>query len=166
MRTFIKIVSIALLTTSSWNAFAQPTNQSQLNTGLKQVIIYRYDPGRKKDHKVKAIALLGDKCYYFKKVPKIQIGKPISPDNGKYISDANLNTFISSLTFKNFENVNRQNCNCKAISEDTFVVEISPDGKPGNRKIFYVPVLNECPKDSPCTVIGTIYGFFIKLKRK
>jgi hypothetical protein len=166
MSIFIKIVSTVLLTISSWNAFAQADNQPQSNINSKQVVIFRYNPHRKKDHKVKAIALLATKCYYFKKVPEAQIGKPLSltTNKGKYIPDAAMSTFMGNLTFKNFENIKKQECNCGAVSEETYVVEINPDGKPGNKKIFYVPVVSACPDSSPCAVIGTISDFFLKLK--
>jgi hypothetical protein len=166
MSTYIKIASIVLLTISTWNAFAQSGSQSKSNTNSKQVVIFRYDPHRKKDHKVKAIALLAAKCYYFKKVPEVQIGKPLSPDKGKYIPDATITNFMSKLTAKNFDNINKRECNCGGISEDSFVIEISPDGKPGNKKIFYVPVVSACPENSPCAAIGTISDFFLKLKQK
>jgi hypothetical protein len=166
MSIFIKIVSTALLIISTGNAFAQAGSQSPSNISSKLVVIYRYNPHHKKDHKVKAIALLAAKCYYFKKVPHAQIGKPLSAENGKYIADAAMNNFMSKLTAKDFENINKRECNCGCISEETYVVEISPDVQPGSKKIFYVPVVNNCPANSPCAVIGTITDFFAKLKQK
>ncbi|QEM09250.1 hypothetical protein [Mucilaginibacter rubeus] len=166
MSIFIKIVSTALLIISAGDAFAQAGNQSPSNINSKLVVIFRYNPHHKKDHKVKAIALLATKCYYFKKVPHVQIGKLLSPENGKYIADAAMTSFMSKLTAKNFENIKKQDCNCGDISEETYVVEISPDGQPGNRRIFYVPVVNSCPANSPCAVLGTITDFFSKLKKK
>ncbi|WP_426586042.1 hypothetical protein [Mucilaginibacter sp. R-33] len=166
MSIFIKIVSTVLFIISTGNSFAQTASQSPSNLNSKQVIIYRYNPHHKKDHKVKAITLLAAKCYYFKKVPHAQIGKPLSVENGKYIADAAMNNFMSKLTAKNFENINKQECNCGGISEETYVVEISPDGQPGSRRIFYVPVVSNCPANSPCAVIGTITDFFAKLKQK
>lgn len=155
-----------MLIISTGNAFAQAGSQSLSNTSSKLVVIFRYNPHHKKDHKVKAIAFLAAKCYYFKKVPHVQIGKPLSAENGKYIADATMNNFMSKLTAKNFENINKRECNCGGISEETYVVEISPDGQAASRRIFYVPVVNNCPTDSPCAVIGTITGFFAKLKQK
>jgi len=166
MSIFLKIVSTALLIISTGNTFAQAGSQSPSNINSKLVVIYRYDPDRKKDHKVKAIALLAAKCYYFKKLPHTQIGKPLSTENGKYIADAAINNFMSMLTAKSFGNINKQECNCGGISDDTFVVEISPDGQPGNKKIFYIPKVANCPADSPCAVIDTITGIFLKLKQK
>lgn len=72
---------------------------------------------------------------------------------------------MSNLTAKNFENINKRECNCGGISEETYVIEISPDGQSGNRKIFYVPVVSNCLVNSPCAIIGTITGFFSKLKQ-
>lgn len=155
-----------MLIISTENAFAQAGSPSSSNISSKQVIIYRYNPHHKKDHKVKAIALLAAKCYYFKKVPHVQIGKPLSAENGKYIADATMNNFMSKLTAKNFENINKRECNCGGISEETYVVEINPDGQAGSRRIFYVPVVSNCPANSPCAVIGAITGFFVKLKQK
>ncbi|UOE47266.1 hypothetical protein MTO98_22945 [Mucilaginibacter sp. SMC90] len=166
MSIFIKIVSTALLIISTGNVFAQAGSQSQSNINSKFVVIYRYNPHHKKDHKVKAIALLAAKCYYFKKVLHVQIGKPLSAENGKYIADADMTKFMGNLTAKNFESINKRECNCGGVSEETYVVEISPDGQPGNRKIFYVPVVNNCPANSPCAVIATITGFFSKLRQK
>jgi hypothetical protein len=166
MSIFIKIVSTALLTISTGSAFAQTGSQSSSNINSKQVVIYRYNPHRKKDHKVKAIALLGAKCYYFKKVPHIQIGKPLLAEKGRYVADADMTKFMSNLTAKNFENINKRECNCGSISEDTYVIEVSPDGRPADKKIFYVPVVTNCPVNSPCAVIGTISDFFSKLKQK
>ncbi|WP_431198778.1 hypothetical protein ACQ86K_21840 [Mucilaginibacter sp. P19] len=166
MSIFIKIISTALLILSTGNTFVQAGSSSPLNINSKQVIIYRYNPHHKKDHKVKAIALLAAKCYYFKKVPHAQIGKPLSAENGKYIADAAMLNFMNKLTAKNFENINKRECNCDGISEETYVVEISPDGQAASRRIFYVPVVSNCPANSPCAVIGTITGFFLKLKQK
>ncbi|HEX8019722.1 hypothetical protein [Mucilaginibacter sp.] len=166
MSIYIKLVSTTLLIISTGSSFAQTGSQSSSNINSKQVVIYRYNPHHKKDHKVKAIALLAAKCYYFKKVPHVQIGKPLSAEKGKYIADAAMSNFMSKLTAKNFENINKRECNCGGISEETYVVEISPDGQPGNRRIFYVPVVTNCPANSPCAVIGTITDFFSKLKQK
>lgn len=166
MSIFIKIVSAALLIISTGNTFAQANGQSSSNTNSKLVVIFRYNPHHKKDHKVKAIALLAAKCYYFKKVPHLQIGKPLSAENGKYITDAAMTSFMSKLTAKDFENINKRECNCGGISEETYVVEINPDGQPGSRRIFYVPVVNSCPTNSPCAVLGAITNFFSKLKKK
>jgi len=166
MSIFIKIISKALLIISTGNAFAQAANQSPSNISSKQVVIYRYNPHNKKDHKVKAIALSAAKCYYFKKIPHAQIGKPLLAENGKYIADAAMTNFMSKLTAKNFENINKRECNCGGMSEETYVVEISPDGQPAGRRIFYVPVVSNCPANSPCAVIGTITDFFAKLKQK
>ncbi|WP_161964499.1 hypothetical protein [Mucilaginibacter endophyticus] len=166
MSIFIKTISTALLIISTGNTFAQAGSQSPSNINSKLVVIYRYDPDRKKDHKVKAIALLAAKCYYFKKLPHTQIGKPLSAENGKYIADVTITKFMSNLTAKNFESINKKDCNCGGISDDTFVVEISPDGQPGNKKIFYVPKVANCPANSPCAVIDAITGIFLKLKQK
>jgi len=166
MSIFVNIVSTALLIISTGNAFAQAANQSPSNISSKLVVIYRCNPHHKKDHKVKAIALLAAKCYYFKKVPHAQIGKPLSAENGKYMADAAMNNFMNKLTAKNFENINKRECNCGGMSEETYVVEISPDGQAGSRRIFYVPVVSNCPVNSPCAIIGTITGFFSKLKQK
>ncbi|SDI28384.1 hypothetical protein ACRQ5D_32115 [Mucilaginibacter sp. P25] len=166
MSIFIKIVSTALLIISTGNPFAKTGSQSPSNISSKSVVIYRYNPHHKKDHKVKAIALLDTKCYYFKKVPHLQIGKPLSAENGKYIADATMNNFMSKLTAKNFENINKRECNCGGMSEETYVIEISPDGQAASRRIFYVPVVNNCPANSSCAVIGTITDFFAKLKQK
>ncbi|WP_413666860.1 hypothetical protein ACEN9X_20295 [Mucilaginibacter sp. Mucisp86] len=166
MSIFIKILSTALLILSTGNVFAQTGSQSSSNINSKQVVIYRYNPHHKKDHKVKAIAFLAAKCYYFKKVPHAQIGKPLSAENGKYITDADMTKFMNNLTAKNFENINKRECNCGGINEETYVVEISPDGQSAGKKIFYVPVVTNCPANSPCAVIGTITGFFSKLKQK
>ncbi len=155
-----------MLIISTGNTFAQAGSQSPSNINSKLVVIYRYDPDRKKDHKVKAIALLAAKCYYFKKLPHTQIGKPLSAENGKYIADVTITKFMSNLTAKNFESINKKDCNCGGISDDTFVVEISPDGQPGNKKIFYVPKVANCPANSPCAVIDAITGIFLKLKQK
>ncbi len=166
MSIFIKTVSTALLIISTGSAFAQTGSQSPSNINSKQVVIYRYNPHRKKDHKVKAIALLATKCYYFKKVPHLQIGKPVSAEKGRYVADADMTKFMSNLTAKKFENINKRECNCGGISEDTYVIEIGPDGRSTGKKIFYVPVVSNCPANSPCAVIGTITGFFSKLKQK
>lgn len=166
MSIFIKIVSTALLIISTGNTFGQAASPSPSNTNSKFVVIFRYNPHHKKDHKVKAIALLAAKCYYFKKVPHVQIGKPLSPENGKYIADAAMTNFMSKLTTKNFENINKRECNCGGVSEETYVVEINPDGQAGSRRIFYVPVVSNCPANSPCAVIGAITGFLVKLKQK
>jgi len=166
MSIFIKTISTALLIISTGNAFARTAGQSPSNISSKEVIIYRYNPHHKKDHKVKAIALLAAKCYYFKKLPHTQIGKPLSAEDGKYIDDASMASFLSKLTAKNFENINKRECYCGGVTEETYVVEISPDGQPGSRRIFYVPVVNNCPANSSCAVLGTITGFFSKLKKK
>ncbi|MFC0513617.1 hypothetical protein ACFFGT_05375 [Mucilaginibacter angelicae] len=165
MSIFIKIVSTALLIISTGSSFAQTDGQTQSNINSKQVVIYRYNPHHKKDHKVKAIAFLAAKCYYFKKVPHVQIGKPLSAEKGRYIADAVMTKFMGNLTAKNFENVNKRECNCGGISEETYVIEISPDGRSAGKKVFYVPVVSNCPVNSPCAVIGTITDFFSKLKQ-
>ena len=165
MSIFIKIVSTALLIISTGSSFAQTGSQSPSNINPKQVVIYRYNPHHKKDHKVKAIAFFAAKCYYFKKVPHVQIGKPLSAEKGRYIADAVMTKFISNLTAKNFENINKRECNCGGIGEETYVIEISPDGRSASKKIFYVPVVSNCPVNSPYAIIGTITGFFSKLKQ-
>ena len=124
MSIFIKIVSTALLIISTGNAFAQTGSLSQSNINSNFVVIYRYNPHHKKDHKVKAIAFLATKCYYFKKVPHVQIGKPLSAEKGKYIADAVMTKFMRNLTAKNFENINKRECNCGGISEETYVIEL------------------------------------------
>ncbi|QTE39661.1 hypothetical protein J3L18_11585 [Mucilaginibacter gossypii] len=88
---------------------ARVCSHSLSNINSKQVIIYRYNPHHKKDHKVKAIALRAAKCYYFKKVPHAQIGKPLSAENGKYIADVTMLNFMNKLTAKNFENIKSGN---------------------------------------------------------
>jgi hypothetical protein len=165
MSIYIKILSTALLIISIGSSFAQTGSQSPSNINSKFVVIYRYNPHHKKDHKVKAIAFLAAKCYYFKKVPHVQIGKPLSAEKGKYIADAAMTKFMSNLTAKNFENINKRECNCGGITEETYIIEISSDGRSAGRKIFYVPVVTNCPVSSPCAVIGIITDFFSKLKQ-
>jgi hypothetical protein len=165
MSIYIKLISTALLIISTGSSFAQTGSQSSSNINSKVVVIYRYNPHHKKDHKVKAIALLAAKCYYFKKVPHVQIGKPLSAEKGKYIADAAMTKFMGNLTAKKFENINKLECNCGGITEETYVIEISSDGKPASKKIFYVPVVTNCPANSSCAIIGTITDFFSKLKQ-